>query len=95
MQSRNRLRRDSIIVEFAKPNLDRLCVNQSGSKLLFNELQNIIHSHFDAINIAPMSKNFGHSEVTCPKSCRAFPPIKHCHPDPERVEAKDRLYFLT
>ena len=38
MQSGNGLRRDSIIVEFSKTNLDGLCVNQSSSKLLFYEL---------------------------------------------------------
>ena len=49
MQSRNCLRRHRIIVEFTKPNLDSLCVNQSGPKLFFHELQDIFHPYLDAV----------------------------------------------
>ena len=51
MQSGNRLRRDRIIVEFPKTNLDRLCVNQSSPKLRFDELQDIVHLYFDAVGL--------------------------------------------
>jgi hypothetical protein len=44
MQSGNGLRRDSIIVEFAKANLHRLRINQSGPKLFFDECQDIFHA---------------------------------------------------
>jgi hypothetical protein len=85
VQSRNGLRRDSIIVEFAKTNLDGLCVNQRRSKLLFNEFQNIFHPYSDATSGALMLTNFSHPEVTCAPKTRPLPfAIKHCHP-----EAKD------
>jgi hypothetical protein len=43
MQSGNRLRRDSILVELTKANLNRLRINQSGPKLFFDEFDNIFH----------------------------------------------------
>ena len=51
MQSRNSLRRDSILVELAQANFDRFRVDQGRPKLFFDQLQYVVHPCFDAINL--------------------------------------------